>query len=231
MPDDNIIHFRPRPNIPTPPSGQRPPPMLNIPAATKILAGIFLLIQLTLTLLDFSILPQASGYAAMIGGFIPEKWTDIHQFVWWTPFSLLSFSFLHDGWMHLGVNLLMLVAIGSGLEKSLGIKKYLLIYFISTVFAALTHLAFSPFSPIPVIGASGGISGLFGALIVLMRTQNNASVSLGKAVLPVVMVWIGISVLVGFLGAPNGSPVAWMAHIGGFLAGLGLMITLLRRQK
>jgi membrane associated rhomboid family serine protease len=152
--------------------------------------------------------------------------------MWWTPFTLISFSFLHGGWLHLGVNIVLLVAMGSGLEKTIGIKNYLVIYFGSTLFAVLMHLAIYPDSIMPIIGASGGVSGIFGAMIYMMNpTQSMKGLLQNRNLLAVVAIYIGITIIAGLMGGPDGSSVAWVAHIGGFLAGLGIMIVLLKRHR
>lgn len=236
MSDHNIIHFQPRPKPEKAGKngggGYKPPPMFNIPPATKVLAGGLLFVHLVLFVLTMTFLPQAADYASFFAGFTPASWSGIGEFYWWTPASLVTFSFLHGGWMHLGFNILMLVAMGSGLEKSIGIKRYLMIYIGTTLFAAFAHLALYPASTMPVIGASGGISGIFGAMLVIMNSAQNAVDTDTKSrLLPVICIYIGITILMGLMGAPDGSSVAWIAHIGGFLAGVGFMMTLLKRQQ
>lgn len=229
MQDDNIIPFRARPEPPQAP--KRPsPPMINLPFATKILAGILIAVHLSIFVLKSTVLPEMENSAIFFGAFTPANWTSMESFQWLTPLTLITFSILHGGWLHLAVNILMLVAVGSGLERTLGKKDFLIIYIGGTLFAALAHLAFAPFSTLPIIGASGGVSALFGGMIYLSKTQQENYTGQSRSILPIVAIWIGIAVIGGFLGAPNGSPVAWIAHIGGFLAGIGLMMTLLKRR-
>lgn len=227
MSDDNIIHFKPKTEK-NPEPNRKPPPMLNIPLVTKILAGTFILVQIIIIGLSYTILPDAENYAVLFAGLVPASWTGATPFLPWTPFTIILFSFVHGGWLHLGVNVLMLVSIGSGLEKSIGVKKYMLIYVGGTIFAALSHIAFAPFSTMPIVGASGGISALFGAMLYMMRTDSYGRTT---PILPIIIVWVGISAIGGYLGAPNGSPVAWIAHIGGFLSGIGIMMMLLKHRK
>lgn len=242
--DDNIIPFQPRPqggNTPpkrsplTPPPQPPPPPMFNIPPATKYLAGSLVSIHVLIAVLSLTLLPQAANIAASFAGFVPAQWTGHAPFFWWTPLSLIAFSFLHNGWLHLLVNTLMLVAMGSGLEKSVGARRYILIYLGSTIFAMLSHLAFYPASTEPVIGASGGVSGIFGAMLFLMYGGDSANPKTSRnnfnpALIRVVLVWIGLSVLLGLMGGPSGEPIAWVAHVGGFLAGIGIIKMLSDRQ-
>ena len=231
MSDNNVIHFQPRP--PQEPPKKQHPPMFNIPPATKILAAVMIGIQLVIFILTNTFLPNALDIAAHFAGFIPSAWTGSSPFEWWTPFSIVEFSFLHGGWLHLAFNVVMLVAMGSGLEKALGVKKYLTVYAVTTVFAVLTHLALYPHSDMPIVGASGGISGIFGAMIVLMNKMQGDAVGGERksTLMPVIVAYLGITIIMGLMGAPDGSSVAWIAHIGGFLAGVGLMMTWLKRRK
>jgi membrane associated rhomboid family serine protease len=232
MPDDNIIPFTPRPKTDEKKSPSvKPPPMLNIPPATKILTGAFILVHLVLFILSLTFFPQASEYAAFIAGFTPVVWTSFENFMWWTPLTLISFSFLHGGWLHLGINAVLLVAMGSGLEKMIGIKNYMRVYLGATILAVLTHLAIYPDSLMPIIGASGGVNGIFGAMIYMMNKEASfQQLKSNRNLITIVAVYIGITILAGLLGGPDGSSVAWVAHIGGFLAGIGIMMVLLKRR-
>lgn len=219
-PDDNVILFQPRPKRNDTPV-RRPPPMLNIPPVTKGLVVSLLGVHAIIAALSATLWPFAADYAAMLGGFTPAQWTGGQSFFWWTPLTLVSFSFLHGGWLHVVINSLMLVAMGSGLEKSVGPRRYLWIYAGATLFAILAHLAFYPSSAEPVVGASGGLSGVFGAMLFVMYGRRGHSYS--PALVRVALIWIGISVLLGLMGGPSGETVAWVAHVGGFLGGIGLM--------
>jgi len=230
MSDDNIIPFQPRSKIEES-QKYRPPPMLNIPPATKILTGLIIFIHLGIFGLTNSFMPNAEYIASYFGGFTAASWSGIGDFYSWTPFTIFTFSFLHGGWLHLGFNTVMLVAMGSGLEKSMGIKKYLIIYFGSTLFAVLAHLAIYPASTMPIIGASGGISGVFGAMLILLNKQSSMDTGIRTKLLPIIAIYIGITILIGLMGGPDGSSVAWVAHIGGFLAGIGIMLGFLKSQK
>ena len=236
MSDHNVINFQPRPPQEKGPVKKTHPPMFNIPPATKLLAGIMIGIQAVIFILSMTIMPNALSFAAYFAGFVPSAWTGLlggeGHFEWWTPFSLIGFSFLHGGWLHLAFNIVMLVAMGSGLEKAVGIKKYMIVYAVTTFFAVLTHFALYPNSDMPIVGASGGISGIFGAMIVLMnQTRNTIAGETKSTLMPVIIAYLGITIVMGLMGAPDGSSIAWIAHIGGFLAGVGLMMTWTKRQK
>lgn len=201
------------------------PPMINLPLFTKILLAIMITVQVIVFALGF-IDPQMVDIIFSYGGFIPASWSP-GNFQWWTPLTLLTFSFLHDGWIHLGINVLMLAAFGSGIEKMLGAKRMLQIFAASTLAAIAAHFLFNIHSMGVVVGVSGAISGYFGALLWIMKQQN----TLGNAqnsMTPFIVVWIVTTIGFGMMGAPGGGEIAWVAHIGGFFGGLGAAWWLLK---
>lgn len=224
--DDNVVQFKLRPVTPQPrPNGPKHPPMFNIPPATKYLAGTLIAIYAIITLagLVWETIPQI---AFIGGGFIPASWSGEAPFLLWTPITPLTSILLHGSWMHVGINTVMLVAMGSGAEKWLGMKRYLILFFGSGLIALLTHFAFEPFSTTPIVGASGGISGVFAAILMGMKGRDGGY----SGIMPMALAWIGISVLFGLMGSPDGSSVAWIAHIGGFIGGLGITKLMMDRD-
>ncbi len=156
--------------------------------------------------------------------------------------TLVTYTFMHGSWVHLGANAVWLLAFGSPVARRLGTTRFLVFYFVCGIFGALTHILLYPHSIAPVIGASAAISGIMGgaARFVFLSggplgaLGGGAQVPSGKAsigaaltnknTLIFVGAWIGINLLfgpTGFTSALGSSaPVAWEAHIGGFLAGL-----------
>ena len=95
---------------------------------------------------------------------------------------------------------------------------FVLFYLSAGIVSAAVHVLFFSDSLDPVIGASGAISGVFGAVLMLMRQVGSLS-----SVLPIAGIWIALNVFFGLFGGTpgaGGEPVAWMAHIGGFVYGL-----------
>lgn len=222
----NIIQFRPkREEKPTPDH----PPMINLPPLTKYLLAIIIAVHLVVTVTGFIDEPaQEMIYA--YGAFIPASWSGTLPFEWWTPLTAITFSFLHGGWLHLIANVVMLMAFGSGIEKWLGQKRMLIIFAASSAIALLCQFAADPHSYAGVVGISGGISGFFGALLIMMQQQRLLGNS-RNSIMPFVVLWIVISVAFGYMGAPDGSPIAWLAHIGGFFGGLLVTWLLLGRPR
>lgn len=191
-------------------------PMFNLPPYTKLLLAAFLLIHAAVVfLLD----PPQRFLLYENLGFTPANYTASGAFpVWAAILGPFTYMFLHGGWMHVILNSVMLTAFGTGIERWMGGPRMLLFFYLCSLFAALFHFMISPFSGAPVIGASGGLSGLFAGVVVMLHQRG----MLGDGrhgIMPFVILWIAISVIFGFMGGPGGSAVAWAAHIGGFLAG------------
>jgi membrane associated rhomboid family serine protease len=153
----------------------------------------------------------------------------------WT--TLITSMFLHGGWMHLGGNMLYLWIFGDNIEKAMGHARFLLFYLACGIAAGLAHIVFSGASNVPTVGASGAISGVLGGYLVLFP-QNRVRVltRAGVVAMPAIAVlgfWILIQLVSG-LGSlavtSQTGGVAYMAHVGGFVAGLVLVRLMAARQ-
>lgn len=145
-----------------------------------------------------------------------------------TIVTLFTSMFLHGGFDHIFGNMWYLWIFGDNVESKLGKVKFLLLYFISALFADFLQYLTDPFSVIPSIGASGAISGILGAYILLFPKEKILS-TFGYTLIHipafiVIGFWFGMQLLFGtasLLGGV-GSNIAFFAHIGGFLMGLVL---------
>jgi membrane associated rhomboid family serine protease len=145
--------------------------------------------------------------------------------------TLITSMFLHGGWMHLFGNMLYLWIFGDNIEKVMGAGRFLVFYLVCGLAASFAHIAFGGGSTVPAVGASGAISGVLGAYLVLFpRNQVRVLTRGGIMSVPAIVVlgfWILIQMIsgLGSLTATSetaGGGVAYMAHIGGFVAGLVL---------
>lgn len=154
--------------------------------------------------------------------------------------NIVTSIFLHASLMHLLGNMLYLWIFGNNIEDYLGHTKFLLFYFACGILATIAHTLVNINSNIPVVGASGAISGILGAYLLLYPRAKIL------VVLPIfiflqffkvpAMVVIGFWIVFQFLngitslgvGAPQG--IAWFAHIGGFIAGVVLIKTMKKRD-
>lgn len=142
-------------------------------------------------------------------------------------FNFLSSLFMHGDIMHIFGNMLFLWIFGDNIENLIGHIRYAIFYLVCGFAAALAQVVLDPNSIIPMLGASGAISGVLGGYILLFPTRRvralifnvfttvPAYVALG--------LWIGIQLLQGYLSPAGQGGVAYAAHIGGFIAGLALI--------
>lgn len=144
--------------------------------------------------------------------------------------TLITSMFLHGGWAHLGGNMLFLWVFGDNLERVMAHARYLLFYLLCGIAAGLAHIAFNSTSTIPSVGASGAISGVLGGYLLLFpRNRVRVLTRGGVTTVPAFVMlglWILLQLVSGF-GAmaqtEQTGGVAYMAHIGGFGAGLVLV--------
>ena len=165
--------------------------------------------------------PMGNGTMCVIG----------EERTWFAP---LTSMFLHGGWFHLIGNMWFLWVFGNNVEDSMGHVRFLAFYILCGVAAAATQTFMNPSSPIPMVGASGAISGVMGAYIVLYpRVRVHMLLFLGifitRIVVPAYLMlgyWFLLQIIGGGLSSEEGG-VAFWAHAGGFLAG-ALLIHLFR---
>jgi len=147
----------------------------------------------------------------------------------WGFLPVFTSMFLHGGFMHILGNMWFLWVFGDNIEDRLGHFRYLFFYLLCGVGAALAHFLTDPRSTIPVVGASGAISGVLGAYLVLFPTRKVVTLIplllfFFTVQLPAVVIlgyWFVIQFFNGFLSLrAHGPGVAWWAHIGGFVLGV-----------
>jgi membrane associated rhomboid family serine protease len=175
-----------------------------------------------------------AGYASVLSdyGFVPSHL--LASPVTAAP-TILTSMFMHGSLVHLGGNMLALWIFGDNVEDAIGHFRYLAFYLLGGVVAALTQMGFSPDSTIPMVGASGAIAAVMGAYLALYPSAPITVLN------PVFLLWFFfgmffdlpawvvageffiLNLLYGLSGEGNHSPVAFFAHVGGFVAGLVLV--------
>jgi membrane associated rhomboid family serine protease len=154
--------------------------------------------------------------------------------------TIFTSMFLHGGWMHIIGNMLFLWIFGNNVEDSVGHFKFIVFYLLCGVAAAAAQVAISPGSTVPMIGASGAISGVLGAYVLLLPRARVLvlfpiwifwRVFYVPAVLFIVF-WFGMQLLSGLavLRVDVTGGVAFWAHVGGFIAGI-LLVPLLKKRS
>ena len=150
--------------------------------------------------------------------------------------TILTSMFLHADWLHLGGNMLYLWVFGDNIEDSMGHVRFIAFYLLCGVAAVLTHGLMDPQSTTPLIGASGAVSGVLGAYLLLHPRVRVIALVLPWLPLPlpayiVLGGWIVLQVVNAWVNGavPATGGTAWWAHIGGFVAG-ALLIVPMRRK-
>ncbi len=151
--------------------------------------------------------------------------------------TFVTSMFLHGSFLHLAGNLLYLWIFGNNIEDRLGHLGFLAFYLASGVAAAAAQIAPEPGSTVPMIGASGAISGVLGAYLVLYpRSRVVVFIPISFMLLHeirafwLLIIWFAVQ-LISAVGAPDGAGVAWWAHIGGFVAGAIVALPLVKRRR
>ncbi len=144
------------------------------------------------------------------------------------PLTLVSYAFLHGGWLHLIGNMLFLWVFGDNIEDSMGHARFLLFYLLCAMAAGLAHALMEPASQIPLIGASGAVAGVLGAYLVLHPRVRVLVLMFSRIPLRL-PAWLLLSLWFLFqfvsLSITGGADsTAWWAHIGGFIAGMILIV-------
>ena len=142
-------------------------------------------------------------------------------------FNFLSSMFMHGGFMHLFGNLLFLWVFGDNLENLLGHLRYAAFYIVCGLTAAVSQIVMDTDSVIPMLGASGAISGVLGGYLLLFPTRRVRALIFNflteVPAYTAVGIWIIYQIVVGYFSSSEGGGVAYAAHIGGFFAGLILV--------
>jgi membrane associated rhomboid family serine protease len=180
--------------------------------------------------------------AIYVLGFIPASLLGhapaLRGFVHLPPAATLFTSmFVHGGWLHIAGNMLYLAIFGNNIEEAMGHMRYLVFYLACGVAAALTLALMNPAASIPMVGASGAISGVLGAYLLLYpRAPVTVIVPLGIIFWPfrlsafwVVGLWFALQLVSAMFTDPAQPGVAFWAHVGGFAA--GLMLTPLFKSR
>jgi membrane associated rhomboid family serine protease len=209
----------------------------NIPSIRAPIVTVGLIIVNVLVYLNqLSLPPRAAARFVYLYGLIPIEISSGDLLVTHpVPLyaTLLTSMFVHGGLFHIAGNMLYLWIFGDNVEDTLGHLKFLIFYLLSGLAAAGAQILSDPHSKIPMIGASGAISGVLGAYLFLFpHARVLTLLALGWFIrlveIPALVVlgfWIVFQVLNGLLtlGVQVGG-VAWFAHIGGFVAGRVMVI-------
>ena len=172
----------------------------------------------TILIRNFALYPVALTGGADTGGVLPPITT------------VLTYMFLHGGWMHLFFNMLFLFTFGDNIEDALGHGRYLVFYLLCGIGGGFIHALASPGSNVPLVGASGAIAGVVAAYLMLRPCAKIMILAFGAIPLRLGSAWVlgfWILVQVWHIMADDKGDTAWWAHIGGLMVG-ALLITVMR---
>jgi len=208
----------------------------EVPGGSPAVVNIVLiLINVAAFLFELSRPQGALESFIMAWGVVPREYAAGHDLTPYIPLpfwtTLFTSMFLHGGWAHLGGNMLYLWIFGDNIEKVLGSVRYLIFYLTCGVAAGFAHILTASHSAVPTVGASGAISGVLGGYLLLFPRNKVRVMSRGGLIAVPAFVMLGMWILlqlVSGVGAiaqteQTGGGVAYMAHVGGFVAGMVLV--------
>ena len=207
-------------------------PHYTRPSATLLIIAVNVLVflyELSLGMSSYSLRAFMMHY-----GVVPDR---LHYS------SILTSMFIHGGFLHIAGNMWFLWIFGRGVEDLLGHARYLLLYFACGIAGALLFVLLSPNATIPTVGASGAIAGIMGAYLVKFPRAHIVTlvfifIFITTVDIPaffLLLYWFAIQFFngigsVGYSQVSNGD-VAWFAHVGGFVAGMLLMLAMPTKQR
>lgn len=183
--------------------------------------------------------PQGLSHYVLRMGVVPYEITHFQSLAEGIRLSpaltLFASMFIHGGLFHLLGNMLFLWIFGNNIEDYLGPLRFIPFYVLSGLGATFVQVVFSPDSRIPMVGASGAIAGVLGAYLILYPAARVLTLVflfffIRIVAIPAVYV-LGFWFVLQVLNVGLGGGVAWFAHIGGFLIGIGLIRLISRRRR
>lgn len=195
-------------------TGAVPRPPRQSPINLPPLTAALLFVNVAVAVVRWLLPAQIDDRMLLTFGFLPLRYHGASAWSWPALVAPVTYQFLHGGFVHLGVNMLALVAFMPGVEGRLGRLRLLVFYLLCGVAGAFAQYLLDPRSPALLIGASAAISGIFGAILRFRIARRSFWL--------VVVLWLVMNFVSGASGMGSSEPIAWVAHIGGFVAGLVL---------
>ncbi len=183
----------------------------------------------TILTASFAVVPtELLGQLPPAGSPVPQNQLPVPE-----ALTLLTYMFLHASWWHLGGNMLFLWVFGDNVEDAMGHFRFLIFYLLSGVAAGLAQVFLTPTPDSLLVGASGAVAGVIAAYLLLYPHVWVWILALGRLPLYLkaywlILAWIGFQVYSAMTITSGKVTVAWWAHIGGFMAGL-LLVLIFRR--
>jgi membrane associated rhomboid family serine protease len=206
-------------------------------AGPALVAWALIAINVVVFILEISRPANALQAFVTAWGVVPREYSmgrDLAPLIpvpFWS--TLVTSMFLHGGWMHLGGNMLYLWIFGDNLEHRMGHVRFLVFYLLCGLAAGGAHIVFNSASNVPTVGASGAISGILGGYLLLFPKNRVRVLTRGGVMGVPAMYVLGFWIFIQFINSAgsmantsetgDSGGVAYLAHVGGFVAGLALV--------
>ncbi len=195
-------------------------PILNLPPLTALVGGVLLAIHVLRQFLDTT----TDESLLLTLAVIPAHWVGGPGLL--DALTLVTHMLLHGSWLHLIVNLAALLAFGAGVERMLGSRRMIVGLLLGGIGGALLHIVVYWGDTTLVIGASGGLSALFGLTMFAIAMRSGG----WRRLATTTALWLGLNLAFGLTGMPGEeADIAWVAHMGGYFAGLLYGLWLMHR--
>lgn len=207
----------------------RPPPFFTAPPVVLWLAGLTVALHLVRLLIPMRLEDAAFYHFALIPGRLDLMLADGGNIAAYGPASLLAAGlghmFLHVDWVHVLLNMGMLLALGAPVARRLGAPRFLILFVVAGLAGAVLFFTLSPPNGAPAIGASGAVCGVLAAALMLMADPRATwPVLVSPQFLKTSAAFLLINVILALAGPSLfGAAIAWDAHIGGYVAGALMM--------
>jgi membrane associated rhomboid family serine protease len=214
------------------PSDIQREPLFNLPPVILALMGLCAAIHV---LRLYVLTPDQDFDFFVRAAFVPARYQSAQFLDIYALTTPVTYSFLHGSFVHLAVNMVWLAAFGSPLANRIGPSRFLLFWGFTAIAAAALHFALHSSDLTPLVGASGAIAGMMGAAarfafqidrrssrpLFLGSPLPVSTVLRSRSVLSFLAIWMVVNLVTGLISVGPGmnQPIAWEAHIGGFLAG------------
>ncbi len=226
---DKLVHFptpaereqwRKAKEQPVKPAKRTSVPFFNFSKIPPFTGGLILVFLAVHACIQLLLSPPAIYSVYETFGFQPAYFSGMRPLTWEAVVSPITHQFIHGSWPHLFFNSLSALVMGMFFERSFGAKATAFFFFACGLAGAATYFLLNPHSATPIIGASGSISGLFGAVTILLFQRSPQRRFSKRGPWPLIAFWVLFMAVMGTIGQ---DAMAWQAHIGGFLAGIGLL--------
>lgn len=203
--------------------------------STAVVTLVLIALNVVVFLHEITLDPFELNRFVLHYGLVPDR---LHAY------QLFTSMFIHGGWLHILGNMWFLWVFGRGVEDAIGHTRYLIFYLVCGVASALVNVLATPFSPVPTVGASGAIAGVMGAYLIKFPRARIVTLvpiivfftTLDIPAAFLLLYWFAIQFFNGFGSIGGGSQVArgdvaWFAHIGGFIAGMLLILVMPTQRR